>query len=90
MLLADDSAEKDADWKEKAQGALDTTVTGAKVVGGVIADKTSAAYDTTKQYFQNNTVGDIASDVGDGVKKVGTGIAEGSKKAWNSFTNLFN
>ncbi|CRK92589.1 CLUMA_CG006145, isoform A [Clunio marinus] len=80
----------ESDWKDKAQVVLDKTVTGAKAVGGAVAESTKSGYVATKEYFGNNTVGDIAGDVADGAKKVGTGIADGAKKAWNTITDLFS
>lgn len=98
LILAQEAAqESGTDWKEKAQGALDATADGAKVVGGVIADGAKTGYVAVKDsftgsvnYFKNNTAGEVVEDVQEGAAKVGSKIATGATKAWNSFTGLFN
>lgn len=82
--------EGDTDWKEQTKVVFDQTVDGAKQVGNAIAEKTKSGFETTKQYFSNNTVGDIAGDVADGAKNVGTSIADGAKKAWKGISDLFS
>lgn len=85
-----DTTIKEQDWKDKTQQVFDETLDGAKKVGSAVADSTKSGYDATKQYFSNNTVGDIAGDVADGAKQAGQSIAEGAKKAWKSIGDFFS
>lgn len=98
VILAQEAVDPNTDvqnpdspgWKDKAKDALDTTYVAAKAAGSVVADKTVEGYKSTVGYFKNNTVGDIADDVGDGAKKAGSSIASGAKKVWGGITGLFN
>lgn len=92
-MLADESSTattEEQDWKDKTQKVLDQTVDGAKQVGHAVAEKTKSGYVATKEYFSNNTVGDIADDVAEGAKSVGQSIADGAKKAWKGIGDLFS
>lgn len=92
-MLADESVAattEEHDWKDKTQQVFDQTVDGAKQVGSAVAEKTKSGYVATKEYFSNNTVGDIAGDVADGAKNVGQSIADGAKKAWKGIGDLFS
>lgn len=90
-VYADDSVsnESDSDLKHKAKDALDTTVTGAKAVGGAISDTAQTGCNATKNYFTNKTIGGVADDVADGAKKVGTAVADKAKAGYNATTNYF-
>ncbi len=93
FVVADETSQvttEEQDWKDKTQKVLDDTIDGAKQVGSVVAEKTQAGYVATKEYFSNNTVGDIAGDVADGAKSVGHSIADGAKKAWKGISDLFS
>lgn len=63
---------------------------GVKHVGKSVAEGTKSGYVATKEYFGNNTVGDIAGDVADGAKSVGHSIADGAKKAWKGIGDFFS
>lgn len=69
---------------------MDQTVDGAKTVGKAVAESTKSGYVATKEYFGNNTVGDIAEDVADGAKSVGHSIADGAKKVWKGIGDFFS
>lgn len=92
-MLADEpsaATTEQVDWKDKTQKVFDQTIDGAKEVGNVVAEKTKSGYVATKEYFSNNTVGDIAGDVADGAKSVGQSIADGAKKAWKGIGDFFS
>lgn len=93
FAIADDpsvATTEENDWKDKTQKVFDDTVDGAKKVGNAVAESTKTGYVATKEYFSNNTVGDIAGDVADGAKSVGQSIADGAKKAWKGIGDLFS
>lgn len=92
-MLADEPAAtttEEKDWKDKTHIVIDQTIDGAKQVGNAVAEKTKVGYEATKEYFSNNTVGDIAGDVADGAKSVGQSIADGAKKAWKGIGDFFS
>lgn len=91
FVHADDSVSiEDSDVKAKAKEALDTTVTGAKAVGGAISQTAQTGYNATKEYFSNKTVGDVAGDVAEGAKNVGTAVADKAKAGYNATKNYFS
>lgn len=91
FVQADNSASsEDSVTKSKAKEALDSTVSGAKAVGGAIAESTATHYNATKEYFNNRTVGDVAGDVADGAKKVGTAVADKAKAGYDATKNYFS
>lgn len=90
MLAEESATTEEQDWKDKTKVVIDQTFDGAKQVGSAVVEKTKSGYEATKEYFSNNTVGDIAGDVADGAKSVGTSIAEGAKKAWKGIGDFFS
>lgn len=91
FVQSDNSASsEDSDVQKKAKEALDKTVTGAKAVGGAIAESTATHYNATKEYFNNRTVGDVAGDVADGAKKVGTAVADKAKAGYDATKDYFS
>lgn len=93
-MLADESpatsTTEEKDWKDKTKVVFDQTIDGAKQVADAVAEKTKSGYVATKEYFSNNTVGDIAGDVAEGAKNAGQSIADGAKKAWKGIGDLFS
>lgn len=64
-----------------------TSVANGAVTGFAAANKT---WNESKVYFKNNTVAEVAEDVAEGAKKLGTGLVENAKKAWNGLADLFS
>lgn len=84
------TSNEEVDLKAKAKGALDSTVTGAKAVGGAISETASSGFDATKNYFGNRTVGGVAEDVAEGAKKVGSAVADKAKSGYDATKNYFS